>query len=92
MSREGMMMPAKKPTPENSSTIRRPGKSISPTSTQTVAVTLKPAEAIRPWREVQPVRMPPTSTPTALMARRPVSAMLATATGVPCSSPSVGTR
>ena len=53
---------------------------------------ISPTAVITPWRLVQPVSMPPTSTPTALMVRRPVSAVLATATGVPHSAPSVTTR
>ena len=49
-------------------------------------------EATTLWCAVRPASAPPTSTPTALMASSPVSAVLASAGGVPCSAPSPTTR
>src|SRR5579875_1206334 len=81
MSREGMIMPDRKPASPivaTSSTEPRPTMPIASTST---ALTTKLTAATSAWRSVMSAINPPASTPKAVKARYAVSAILASANG-----------
>ena len=69
MSREGSIMPLRKPASPMPTTSAGAGRLSTVISSVTTAATPKPAAATSPWRCVRSASEPPASTPTAPNAR-----------------------